>query len=119
MKIADAVEIGNKADLNELESPGLYRVNDEQKFTYKQTQEIFVEALNSNAYLNMCECSDMINAIKALEKQIPKKPELQPCEEADISTTLSRCPVCGEIVEMEYNAYCGSCGQKLDWSDEG
>lgn len=60
--------------------------------------------------------------MKALEKQIPKKP-------LDICTpvvTWGICPVCkGELNKLgnspnrvfKSNAYCMDCGQKLDWSD--
>jgi hypothetical protein len=54
----------------------------------------------------------------ALEKQIPKKPDIHPCEENGVFATLSCCPTCGDIVEVEYNKCCGNCGQKLDWSEE-
>ena len=61
-------------------------------------------------------------AIKALEKQIPKKP-------IDICTpvvTWGLCPNCkGELNKLggrknrvfKTNAYCPDCGQALDWSD--
>lgn len=61
-------------------------------------------------------------AIKALEKQTPKKP-------LDICTpvvTWGLCPVCkGELNKLgnrpnrvfKGNAYCIDCGQALDWSD--
>lgn len=26
------------------------------------------------------------------------------------------CPRCGGVVEMEYQAFCGCCGQTLNWS---
>lgn len=41
-------------------------------------------------------------AIKALEKQIPKKP------------IFKYCPHCSGGV-MDYAEYCYKCGQKLDW----
>lgn len=28
----------------------------------------------------------------------------------------SVCPRCKEVIEYEYQSYCGSCGQHLDWS---
>lgn len=60
-------------------------------------------------------------AIEALEKQIPKKPEVL------IDTWL--CPTCAEKVEYQtmlrdsvlYNGcydFCPNCGQAIDWSDE-
>lgn len=56
-------------------------------------------------------------AIKALEKQIPKKVknyELA-CDK------YGSCPVCGiqyQISKEEVVDYCNECGQKLDWSAE-
>lgn len=60
------------------------------------------------------ESADAIDtAIEALEKQIPKKPILRKCDNAD-------CPCCGHSVNAfitTYDYYCGRCGQKLDWSE--
>ena len=47
-------------------------------------------------------------AIKALEKQMPKKAEL--CYEDLI------CPVCGS--DVEWKRYCEECGQRIDTGDE-
>lgn len=57
------------------------------------------------------ECYKMI--IEALEKQIPKKPD----SGYDIfyGEDAKLCPVCGD---PNPNTYCGTCGQRLDWSDE-
>lgn len=57
-------------------------------------------------------------AVKALERQIPKKPDIHPCEENGVYATLTCCPTCGDIVEVEYNKCCGNCGQKLGWGDD-
>ena len=64
-------------------------------------------------------------AVKADEKQIPKKVKREflsiggaiTCFEAEI------CPSCGkniydDEVEVSYNEHCPECGQALDWSDE-
>ena len=65
-------------------------------------------------------------AVKAVEKQIPKKVKREfltaiggaiTCIEAEI------CPNCGkdiydDEVEVSYYEYCPECGQALDWSDE-
>ena len=50
-------------------------------------------------------------AIKALEKQIPKKPK------TDDRYVMYICPRCNEFIKINKN-YCMNCGQKLDWSDE-
>ena len=47
-------------------------------------------------------------AISALEKQIPKKP--------NIYNRFERHCECGTIVKT-YQNYCSNCGQALDWSD--
>ena len=48
-------------------------------------------------------------AIEALEKQIPKKAEL------DVYDELI-CPVCGS--DVEWKRYCEECGQRIDTGDE-
>lgn len=45
-------------------------------------------------------------AVKALEKQIPKKP------------IFKYCPRCSGRV-MDYAEYCYKCGQKIDWEGLG
>ena len=52
-------------------------------------------------------------AIKALEKQIPKKPEEMDC----IGFDTLVCPKCKMALYL-YEPYCDNCGQKIDWSDE-
>lgn len=47
-------------------------------------------------------------ALNALRKQIPKKPAFRK------GTTYSFCPNCGSD---QIHDYCGTCGQKIDWSD--
>ncbi len=95
--------------------------------TFEQTREQFLIALNSNAYLNTCECSDMQNAISALEKQIPQKPKKN-TNKVEKSNFYYVCPCCkeefadiGGVYEVcgkqENPCYCPDCGQALDWSD--
>ena len=63
-------------------------------------------------------------AINALEKQIPKKPEYEADGYADgeLVYDYAKCPICGHDFEYGINdwgcEYCSDCGQKLDWSDE-
>ena len=52
------------------------------------------------------EAIDM--AIEALEKQMPKKGEL------DVEDLI--CPVCGS--DVEWKRYCEECGQHIDTGDE-
>ena len=49
-------------------------------------------------------------AIRALEKQIPKKPK------TDDRYVMYICPRCNEFIKINKN-YCMNCGQKLDWSE--
>ena len=52
----------------------------------------------------------------ALEKQIPKKPNIHGYREGrEINTISYTCPVCNKHIGRE--DYCKHCGQALDWSD--
>jgi len=59
-------------------------------------------------YDNTASAYDL--AIEALEKQIPKKPELVPVKENTKHTW--KCPTCGGY---EIFNFCQHCGQKLSW----
>lgn len=41
--------------------------------TIQEAKNNFIQDLAENAYINMCSAEEMNIAIKALEKQIPKK----------------------------------------------
>lgn len=77
---------------------------------------------------NIDKAFDM--AIKALEKQIPKKVKKFPhfsIHTRPMIFYITHCPVCDHVVD-EYeddhiylrtrNEYCNRCGQKLDWMVE-
>ena len=97
-----------------------------KEYTYEETKEQFLNILNSNGYIGLCESSDMKNVISALDKQIPMKV----VKEENISLhprcyfiILHRCPNCNHIIK-EYenswfsqlkNNYCDKCGQALLW----
>lgn len=91
--------------------------------TDKQTLEQFILALNSNAYINMCTTEDMINAIKALEKQISIEPIYDEYDDNGIGEVVpykATCPTCGYEFEFGYwndidNHHC-VCGQAMYWS---
>lgn len=51
-------------------------------------------------------------AIKALERQIPKKPK----SEGEF-LRIQRCPACKKLIGFGQK-YCDGCGQKLDWESE-
>ena len=59
-------------------------------------------------------------AIKAMEKQIPKKPDLEGDGYADGHLVYDTwiCPRCGVKYEVDYEEYdwCPDCGQRIDWS---
>lgn len=72
---------------------------------------------NRNADVLRCERSIFIleNVIKALEKQIAKKPVTY-----EHSNTAD-CPVCGNRVrgiKLPFGDWCSKCGQKLKWRKE-
>lgn len=59
-------------------------------------------------------------AIKALEKQLPKKVETKveyKTFDGDFIYFKGFCPNCGFIVDSSRNNSCHSCGQRLDWSE--
>ena len=61
-------------------------------------------------------------AIEALEKQIPKKPDLEGDGYADGYLVYDTwiCPNCGKHYEVDYEEYdwCPNCGQHIDRSKE-
>ena len=64
-------------------------------------------------------------AIKALEKQIPKKPRKTDSYKGVLKRVYAYvCPACGNVClekymnERQNTMFCWNCGQKLDWSDE-
>ncbi len=62
-------------------------------------------------------------AVEALEKQIPKKPDISgdSCDkDGNLIYDTYDCPNCHTSYEIEYEKYnyCPSCGQALDWSAE-
>lgn len=66
--------------------------------------------------------------IEALEKQIPKKPDIEGdgyCPEGNLVYDTWICPNCGTHYEIDYDNYdyCPKCGQAIDksfmnWSEE-
>ena len=55
-------------------------------------------------------------AIKAIEKQIPKKPNFK---SYDIWNGEYYCPACNNFLGFyhnKHNACCSNCGQKIDWN---
>ena len=63
-----------------------------------------------------CENCEINVAMKALNKQIPKKPE----PKKDASGEYYVCPICGVYQEYLTDGkppYCVNCGQALDWQE--
>lgn len=89
----------------------------------------FSNIVNHDAYEDAFKDSCKI-AIEALGKQIPKKPVVytdtrnlldyygNSCGTYEVN--VFECPACGEYItdvdEPCLYAYCGECGQALDWS---
>lgn len=87
--------------------------------TIQEVKNNFVQNLAENAYINMCSAEEMNIAIKALEKQIPKKPIEKDIGKLKISDTAF-CPICDNpVIKDETDnyeqAYCCYCGQAIDW----
>jgi rubrerythrin len=64
-------------------------------------------------------------AIKALEKQIPRKPRKTDSYRGVLKRVYAYvCPTCGNAClekymnERQNTTFCWDCGQKLDWSEE-
>ena len=63
-----------------------------------------------------CKNCEINVAIKAIDKQIPKKPE----PKKDASGEYYVCPICGVYQEYLTDGkppYCVNCGQALDWQE--
>ena len=70
---------------------------------------------------NEWKCEEAMQiAIKAIKKQIPKKPIIRVYENDDWNDYW-KCPSCGEIRSRfndgEELNYCPNCGQAIDWGE--
>lgn len=60
------------------------------------------------------ECESLI--VSALEKQIPKKPNIHGYREGrEINTISYTCPICNKHISRDN--YCKNCGNAIDWGD--
>ena len=89
--------------------------------TYEETKMRFEH--NGSFDKEFAEDAEAIEfAIKALEKQIPKKPIMRIAESyyEDFSDDEEcKCPICGSIIGMNFiPKYCCECGQKLQTEEE-
>lgn len=60
-------------------------------------------------------------AIKALEKQLPKKVDAKENFRDFYGRLIyykGFCPNCGFVMDSSKNNHCNACGQKLDWTVE-
>ena len=79
---------------------------------------------NTNNIIPATEYVEFVKtAIKAIEKQIPKKPYFGNVVTDYYIYDCMKCPCCNGFLVHEndskgkhYN-YCHNCGQKLDWND--
>ena len=81
-----------------------------------------MENLQIDPKCNLIETLDFkATVIKALEKQVPKKPDYEADGYSDgkLVYDYAKCPICGHDFEYGINdweaEYCSDCGQKLDW----
>ena len=91
------------------------------KLKYTPTEEQLIKKLsvrNEGCWTNEEEEGQLSIIIKALEKQIPKKP-------LHIHKNYY-CPICKEdgwilwddAIPNDMDNYCGKCGQAIDWSEQ-
>ena len=71
--------------------------------------------------MKICDGEEIDIAIKALEKQIPKKPNIEGDGYADGQLVYDTwiCPCCENHYEIDYDNYdyCPNCGQHIDRSE--
>lgn len=102
------------------------------ELTQKITFEEFEDCIKQGVEQAMKECELTIGMTlkEAVKKQIPKKPVVytdtrnlldyygNSCGTYEVN--VFECPACGEYItdvdEPCLYAYCGECGQALDWS---
>lgn len=74
--------------------------------------------LNS-AMLHTLEEQTIYTAIRAIQKQIPKKINNRSVIKNFPISVHGDCPTCGsKNLSSADTDYCNACGQKLDWTDD-
>lgn len=89
----------------------LYTLQSEEEHK-GMTEELAIEYIENHGYISD-DVKDM--AIKALEKQIARKPITYN------DTNRADCPICKATVRAikePFGNWCSICGQKLDWGEE-
>lgn len=100
---------------------GKTKVDKVENFIRETNEWHRVAELNANEIIRLQAENDRLS--KALEKQIPKKVEVEVVEDFDESTgehykwRIPKCSVCGEHIGLRMHKYCAYCGHALDWSD--
>lgn len=87
----------------------------EQRINMKPEETLKELSYDNTAYGGKCTHEVRQEAIKALQKQIPKKPIIYP------GTNRADCPVCMKTVRgigKPFGEYCAGCGQRLRWETE-
>lgn len=90
--------------------------------TLERTIEIITNAIQ-NGTITEEKDRALATAQRALEKQIPKKPDYKGDgfdKHGKLIYDTWLCPCCGHAYEVDYDNYyfCPSCGQAIDWTDE-
>ena len=88
----------------------------EEAIKLEKVRNHLAMVLATNAYLNVCKSTDLIVAIDAIDKQIPKK--LVRGMDRDMV-----CPSCSAFMGWDNQAtdsfyqikHCDECGQAIDW----
>ena len=90
----------------------IHKMRDAYNATLRSLPQKTRERSDYNNYVDA-----FLVAIEALEKQLPKKPDIMDYILGDINF---KCPTCKSeyICEKGYeHFYCPNCGQRLDWSE--
>ena len=80
----------------------------------KNLKDVLSECTESGeavCYITDVDAPALEMAIKALEKQIPKKPK------TDDRYVMYICPCCNDFIKVSHN-YCQTPPPAIDWSDE-
>ena len=85
-------------------------------------RHIYHERISGNSEIHFGAALNM--AIKACEKQVPKRPDYEGDgygDDGELVYDIAYCPVCHRCFEYDIgewgNEHC-ACGQALDWSTE-
>ena len=84
-------------------------------------EHVIERVRQQNSLVNSLEQDEKIIILNALEKQIPRKPDLEGDGYVDGHLVYDTwiCPNCDKEYEVDYEEYdwCPHCGQHIDWSE--